>query len=408
MPVNPTINENDNIKRKAFSLILFIAISSLFCDMTHAGAKSLYGAFLYHIGASAAAIGFVSGLAQFTANSLSLLTGYVADKYHNYWTMTILGYLFCLIAIPALAFVPGYGWMAASALIVAERVGKACWQPARNTLISFASAEVGRGKSFSIQSFFNKLGACIGPLILFLVLLFNSDLSLLDRYHLCFAVLGIPALIGIIFLFLAKRKFAHPENFERYHNAESSQKQRTKEFVLFCLGVSFFGLGYLDFPLITLHLSKIAKINTEYLPLFFSGAMLVSAVAALTFGRLFDRIGVFVLVISTLISSTFSFFVFSSDHIGFLIIGILIWGVGIGAFETVLKSMTTFLVSKEKRSKGFGLLNLFFGFSLFAGSWLCGALYDISIPALILFSFFMQFAAVCFFWACHRRIKAEK
>ncbi len=396
-----------SIKRNAYIFILIISISSLFCDMTHAGAKSLYGAFLNYLSVSAATIGFVSGLAQFTANALTVVTGYIADRWKNYWTLTITGYLFSLVSIPALALVSDKGWMIACFLIVFERLGKACWSPARNTLISFTASEVGSGKSFSIQSAFNKFGACLGPLILFLVLLLKSDISLLDRYHLCFAILGIPALVGIGFLLLAKKRYSHPEKFEQLDNRKETKEKSSKIFILFSIGIAFFGLGFLDFPLITMHLARISSIQTATLPLFFSGAMFISALASLFFGRLFDKFGILILAITTLLSSTFAFLIFGDNNMVSMIVGILIWGLGIGSVETILKSVTAILISKENRSKGFGVLNLFFGLALFAGSWLCGILYDYAKDLLMIFSCVMQLIAVVFFVVCDRMLKKE-
>lgn len=398
--INPLIT-----RKNALLFILLIGFSSFFVDMTHAGAKSIYGAYLNYIGASAAAIGFVSGLAQMTSNSLTLLTGYIVDKRKNYWTFTIAGYIFSLVAIPALALVPANGWILACFFIVLERLGKACWHPARITLISFTASEVGSGKSFSIQSALNKFGACIGPLMLFFILLFKSNVDLLVRYKICFVVLGIPAIIGLIFLLFAKKKFSHPENFDISAATENSRIDTSAVFLLFCFGLAFFGLGFFDFPLITMHLAKMKIIDTEYLPLFFSGAMLVSTLSALFFGRLFDKMGVLILVITTLFSSTFSMFVFGSNNLVLLVVGILIWGLGIGSLETILKSVLTVLVAKRNRSKGVGVMNLFLGISLFFGSWISGILYDKSHVVLIFFSFSMQLIAVVFFFICYRKLR---
>ena len=81
----------DEIKKKKMSaamiFVVLMSIVSLFSDMTHEGASSILGANLSLAGASAAAIGFVSGLGEFIGYSLRLLTGIVADKTRRYWPM---------------------------------------------------------------------------------------------------------------------------------------------------------------------------------------------------------------------------------------------------------------------------------------------------------------------------------
>ena len=114
--------------------------------MTHEGARSIYGAYLALAGASAAAIGFVSGLGEFIGYSFRLLTGYIADRTHRYWTVSIVGYGINMFAVPLIALVPQNGWKYACALIVLERVGKAIRHPAKNTMVSFASSQVGHGR----------------------------------------------------------------------------------------------------------------------------------------------------------------------------------------------------------------------------------------------------------------------
>ena len=55
-------------KRKAFhgamAFIFLMGIVSLFSDMTHEGARSVLGEYLNLTGASAATIGFVSGVGE--------------------------------------------------------------------------------------------------------------------------------------------------------------------------------------------------------------------------------------------------------------------------------------------------------------------------------------------------------
>lgn len=153
----------------AMAFILLMGIVSLFSDMTHEGARSILGEYLNLAGASAATIGFVSGFGELCGYSLRLLSGFAADKTKKYWFFVIFGYALQVLAIPALALIPEYGWAAACGLVILERIGKAVKKPAKNTLVSFAASEVGVGKGFAFQEFLDQLGAFIGPVMLFLV-----------------------------------------------------------------------------------------------------------------------------------------------------------------------------------------------------------------------------------------------
>ena len=181
----------------AMAFITLMGIVSLFSDMTHEGARSVLGEYLNLAGASAATIGFVSGVGELCGYSLRLLSGFLADKTKKYWTLVIVGYALQVLAIPALALIPENGWVLACGLVILERVGKAIKKPAKNTLVSFAASEIGTGKGFAYQEFLDQLGAFLGPVILFVISLIKGPGNLFSTYRVCFAFLGIPALITI-------------------------------------------------------------------------------------------------------------------------------------------------------------------------------------------------------------------
>ena len=138
--------------------------------------------------------------------------------------------------------------------------------------------------------------------------------------------------------------------------------------------------------------------------------MLVDAVAALVFGLLYDRKGVRVLVWSTLISAPFAVFVFGFHSVAMLLLGVALWGVGMGAQESILKAAVTSMVPKQSRATGYGIFECSFGVFWFLGSWLLGVLYDLSIPAMIAVSVSAQLAAIPLYIASSglRKKAAEK
>ena len=135
-------------------------------------------------------------------------------------------------------------------------------------------------------------------------------------------------------------------------------------------------------------------VSSGTLPLLYAGAMLVDAVAALFFGLMYDKKGVKALVWSTLISAPFAIFVFAFHSVPLLLLGIALWGVGMGAQESILKAAVTSMVPKASRATGYGIFECSFGVFWFLGSWLLGVLYDISIPAMTGISVLAQLAAI--------------
>ncbi|MDD4369730.1 MAG: MFS transporter [Anaerostipes sp.] len=400
-------NNHKKISQAMLFIILF-GIVSLFSDMTHEGASSIRGAYLTILGASAGTIGFISGLGELIGYSMRYFFGKITDKTKRYWPMTICGYILDILAVPLLALVGENGWIAACILLVIQRMGKAIKKPAKDTIMSFAASQEGVGKSFGIQELLDQIGAFLGPVLLYLVMLMRTNGTTFQIYSFCFAVLAIPGIITLIMLLLTRYRFPNPEHFEPEPKEYVPFKMK-KSFVQYIAGISLFAFGFIDYSIIIMHISKnytslasgLAEtssiINSGTVPLLYAGAMLVDAIAALIFGYMYDKRGVKALIISTLISSPFAIFIFAFHSVPLVLIGIVLWGVGMGAQESILKAAVTTMVPKASRATGYGIFECSFGVFWFLGSWLLGVLYDISIPAMIIVSVLAQLLSIPFY-----------
>ncbi len=390
---------------RAMVFILLFGIVSLFSDMTHEGASSIRGAYLSLLGASAGAIGFISGLGELIGYSMRYVFGKLTDKSKKYWPMVIAGYVLDIAAVPALALVGEHGWLWACALLVIQRMGKAIKKPAKDTVMSFAASQEGVGKSFGIQEVLDQIGAFMGPVLLYLVMLFKTSGTVFEVYSLCFAVLAIPGAITLLLLFITKRKFPNPEQFEPEPKSYVPFEMK-KEFVLYIAGISLFAFGFIDYSIVIMHISRnfstIAQgladtsslVSRGTLPLLYAGAMLVDAVAALIFGFIYDKKGVAALVWATIISAPFPILIFVSGSVPAVLAGVALWGVGMGAQESILKAAVTSMVPKASRATGYGIFECSFGVFWFLGSWLLGVLYDVNITVMVAVSVAAQLAAI--------------
>ena len=399
------MKQKRNILTPAMAFILLFSVVSLLSDMTHEGAASIRGAYLSLLGASAATIGFVSGLGELAGYSLRLLFGRFADKTKRYWLITIIGYIIDVLAVPALALSGEHGWVFASMLIVVERIGKAIKKPAKSTLMSFAATQEGVGKSFAIQELVDQFGAFLGPVMLYLTLLLKTDGSLVQRYAFSLGLLIIPACATIVMLFVTKRKFPNPEQFEP-EPKELIPFRLNRKFILYLAGISLFAFGFIDYSLILMHVSRThaalsaglseasSFVNSGTLPLLYAGAMLVDAASAMIFGLMFDKKGVRALILSTALSAPFAILIFGGTSNASLLIGIAMWGIGMGAQESILKAAVASFVPKASRATGYGIFECAFGLFWFLGSWLLGALYDVSLPVMIAVSVGAQLLAI--------------
>jgi len=132
-----------------------------------------------------------------------------------------------------------------------------------------------------------------------------------------------------------------------------------------------------------------------WIPVFYALAMGVDALSALFFGRIFDKVGFSILIVVSLISSFFAPLVFLGGfHLALL--GMALWGVGMGAQESIMRAALAEMIPMNKRATAYGIYNTGFGLSWFIGSSLMGILYDISLLSLIIFSMVMQLLSIPF------------
>lgn len=376
--------------------ILLFGVVSLFSDMTHESANSIRGAFLALAGASAAVIGFVSGLGELVGYGLRYVFGRLTDKTRRYWPMVLVGYTLDVLAVPALALVGRNGWVLACALLIVQRLGKAIKKPAKDTVMSFAATREGVGKSFAIQELLDQIGAVLGPVLLYVIMLFQRRDDTFSDYRTCFAFLAIPGAITLLLLWLTYKKFPHPENFEP-EPKEYVPFHVSKRFVVYILGISLFAFGFADYSLIVMHFSRHHLFTADVLPLMYALAMLTDAASAFVFGWMYDRHARLSLVLSTLVAAPFAVFIFLGGSVASAVLGVVLWGFGMGAQESILKAAVTTMVPKRSRATGYGIFECCFGAAWFLGSWLLGVLYDRSLLAMVLVSVAAQLLAASLF-----------
>src|SRR6266566_2851393 len=190
----------------AFRFVLIVGIVNLFADVTYEGASSINGQFLSMLGASAAAIGIISGVGEFLGYSLRFNAGYFSDKTGKYWLVTFAGYAINLFAVPALALAGN--WQVAAGLMIAERVGRAIRKPTVEAMLSYTTNSLGKGWVYALNNALDQTGAVIGPLLMSLVLLLKGD------YRVGYAALLVSAVLALVTLAVARMYFPKPSALE--------------------------------------------------------------------------------------------------------------------------------------------------------------------------------------------------
>jgi MFS family permease len=388
------MSTKDLSQAAAWKFIILVGLVSLFSDLVYEGARSISGPFLGTLGASAAVVGVVAGLGEFIGYALRLASGYLADRTEKYWALTLIGYFINLAAVPLLALAGN--WQVAALLLLLERLGKAIRTPARDAMLSHAATEVGRGWGFGFHRAMDQIGAVLGPLMMAGVLYVKAS------YRLGFAALLGPAILALLVLMAAARLFPHPQHLE-VSRPQLEPRGFRRPYWLFVVAAGLLGAGYADFPLIAFHFHRVGLVPASWIPIFYAVAMGMDALAALICGRLFDRLGLSVLIAASILSALFAPLVFLGGP-SWALVGMMLWGLGLGAQGSIMKAALADLIPKEQRGTGYGIFHAGFGLFWFLGSALMGILYEFSLAALITFSVVMQLGALPLFVLISRQM----
>ena len=367
-----------------WTFVVSFGLVSLFADMVYEGARSIIGPYFATLGASATVVGVVAGAGEFIGYGLRVGSAYLVTRTRHYWAWTISGYALTVLSVPLLG-VSG-GLTAAMLLYGGERLGKAVRSPAKDTLLSHASAATGRGKAFGVHQFMDQLGAVAGPLLLAAMLAWRPG-----DYRVAFASLTVPGVVVLAVLAWLRARVPDPTMYESTlpdahaaTNASNVAGSRQDEkpplpprFWQYVAAVAILSCGVTSFPLLAYHVQTKHLLPDAMVPVLFAVAMLVDGVAGLLVGHVYDRRGPIVLLFVPVAACGAALALATS--VWLVWIGVGIWGVVHGVLDSTVKAVVTALVPPTSRALAFGWLSLMRGLGLLVAGAILGAAYEHSM-----------------------------
>lgn len=379
----------DNNKKTALQLIFLFGIISLLGDIIYEGARSVNGPYLQVLSVNAALVGLIAGVGEFLGYAVRLLSGYFADKTKAYWLFTILGYGM-LASVPLLSLTGV--WQYAAVFIIVERIGKGIRSPAKDTILSQATKQVGTGVGFAIVEFLDQLGAALGPLVFTVLFVYaGSQVKTAADYQYGYGLYWLPYGLLMLTLLFAWWLVKDPEKLELAATKRKEPDHLTPTFWWYCAFTTLTTAGFVSFVLIGYHLKARNLLADAYIPLCYAAVMLVDAVAALIIGHMYDNIkarrdnqkaGLLMLVGMPVMTAAIPFMAFTTS-LPLIFIALFLWGIVMGTHETIMRAAIADITSIKKRGTGYGIFNTCYGLAMFAGSAMAGFLYDHSITALV-------------------------
>ena len=356
------------------SAVLGIGLASLLSDWSHEVASTVLPAFLATIGAGAAWLGLIEGVADGLSSLAKLGSGFYTDKLPRRKPIAVVGYL--ITALGTASF--GLAHSAWHVLLARSGawLGRGVRTPVRKALLAGAVTKENYGRAFGFERMMDTVGAIVGPATA-LVLVTATQ----HRYPTVFALTLVPGLSAALAIALLvkekeRRPVSHISFGERLRALPVAYRK-----LLVAVGV--FGAGsFAHTMLILLAVQKLtpslgaARAASVAVGLYILHNVFYAACAPLG-GWLGDRLP------KSLVLAV-GFFAGALMALGVIALPPTIWalalvfvlgGVSVALEETLEDSFCAELVSDEHHGVAFGLLATVNGVGDLISSIVVGALW---------------------------------
>lgn len=385
--------------------VLGVGLASLFSDLSHETATAILPAFLASLGASAAALGAIEGIADAVSSFTKMGGGWLADRLQRRKPLAVFGYVLTTIAMGALAFVVN-AWQAGFARTLGW-FGRGIRTPARKALLSAAVLPEHYGRAFGLERAMDETGGLLGAVAAwFLLRQLHWDFSHILLWTIVPGFFAVMA-IGLVVreekrVAVRKLSFAH------------SLKELKPDFRRFLGGVALFGAG--DFSKSMLILFAAKSLAPEM------GSVKAAAAASALYvlhkvfymgfsypaGRLGDRFSkAGLLAFSYLLAAVMGLILmFAPMKMSVLAVVFVLAGLYVAGQDALEDALTAELTGKDQHGVAFGTLAAVNGMGDFVSSIVVGLLWThVSPVAAFGYSTVLFTAGAWIVWRLHRDIR---
>jgi MFS family permease len=382
--------------------VFAFGLTSFLSDFCHEMATAVLPQFMQAIGASAAALGFIEGVADALSSFVKLGAGYHSDKIGHRKGWSVLGY--ALTAVSKAIFAFAFAWP----LILLGRsigwLGRGIRGPLRDAMLADSVTPQDRGKAFGFHRAGDTAGAVAGPLAAYGVLslaatypgiekTFASWLPALSgaagwEFRIIFLLTLVPGLLSVATMaFLVTEKRRTRNVGLRFWGA---MRAMPKEYRWFLLAVGLFGMADFAPTLMILRATTVLEPQMGILEAARMAALLyllrniVYSLASFPIGALSDRfsrtrylaVGYGVAVV------TFLGFAFVVPSVWWFAIFFSLAGVFIAWEDTMEGVAVRDYVAGEIAGTAYGTLGVVNGIGDFASSLIVGVVWAAVSPTL--------------------------
>jgi MFS family permease len=358
--------------------VILLGLTSFFTDAASDMIFPLLPIFLGSLGAGAAFLGLVEGIADATASLLKLVSGYLADRTPRRKPLIVLGYGLAAVAKPliALATAP---WHVLT-VRVADRIGKGIRSAPRDVVIASAAVPGQAGRAFGFHRAMDHAGAVVGPLVATALLGLGLGLRSI------FWIAAVPSALSVLCVLLVREPKPKPDpSIARDATPAPRSRERLPARLRSYFAILLlFSIGNSSDAFLLLRATNLG-IAPAVLPILWTVLHVSKLTSSYLGGGWSDRVprGYLIAAGWIVYATTYVGLAFADQawHAWALFV---VYGTYYGLTEPAEKALVKDLAHDAVRGRAFGYYNFVVGISAVPASLLTGWLWQAHGPALAL------------------------
>ncbi len=349
---------------------------SLFMDLSSEIVHALLPIFMVGtLGASAAAVGLIEGLAEGAASIVKVFSGWFSDRLGRRKPLAVAGYGLAALTKPLFALAPALSWVFAARLT--DRLGKGIRGAPRDALVADLTEPGERGAAYGLRQSLDTVGALIAPLAAVgLMVLFAGDVRAV------FWIAAIPAAISVAILIIAVKE---PPRADVPAAPAAPPISLRAALHPGAFGPVFWQVAALAATLTLARFSEAFLIlrgsemgfGPAFAPLVMAAMATAFALSAYPAGWLSDRLGRWRMLTAGVLVLIVADMMFAFGRTPPLALaGAVLWGLHMGLTQGLFAAMIADAAPARLRGSAFGIFHLLSGIVIFAASLIAGGLWD--------------------------------
>ena len=395
--------DKDKQNKKSKNQKLIIGVStpvfvmgfvSLFTDISSEMIQSIFPFFVLSIGGTAIAIGLITGITNALSNILKGITGWMSDKLNRRKPFVVGGYTLSNLSKPFIGLSSSWGMVLG--LKAADRAGKGLRTSARDTMISYYAVE--KGKAFGLHRAMDTMGAVIGSILAFILLILSWKYSEIIFFSI------IPGICAVILILTVKDVDPSKLSKKTDKNPPKSDLEKLNwKFIKLMIILGVIEFASLDITFLMIRSVDYLGSELFYLvPLLYLLSNVIYMISSPFTGSLSDKIGrkpiITIGLTILLISCVILAFPITPTLFSLILIIILFccFGFYLASVDPISRAYVADLAGKNKRGRAYGAYYLSVGLISLFEALIFGLIYEI-YSSTIAFIYISILLLICTF-----------